>query len=332
VTPAGPPEARGPSGIPIGPACDVAREPRDVALLSVSIDLGAGRRGVDMGPSALRIAGLDAALEALGCRVHEVGTVNAPEPELSDPGESRARFLREITQVTRTSRELLLRAMGEPPGPFPLILGGDHSLSMGTVAAVADHHRARGETIGLIWVDAHTDMNTPESTPSGNIHGMSLSVLTGSGPGELLGVAASRPVVEPEHVCVIGARDIDPPERDQVRASGIRVFTMSEIDERGIAECVDEAVARAGRGAGTAGIHCSFDLDAIDPMVAPGVGTPVPGGIDFREAHLVCEKLARSGELVGFELVELNPVLDLGNRTALLGVGLIESALGKRIL
>jgi arginase len=301
---------------------------KEVALLSVSIDLGAGRRGVDMGPSALRIAGLGPALAMLGVSVREVGTVNAPAPETLHPGNPKARFLPEITEVCRTTRRLLLDALAE--GLTPLVLGGDHSLSMGSVSAVADHYRARGERVGVIWVDAHTDMNTPGITPSGNIHGMSLAVLTGSGAPELVGLADAVPAVDPAHVSVIAAREIDPREKEAVRSTGIRVFTMSEVDERGLAACLDEAMDRATRG--TAGFHLSFDLDSTDPMVAPGVGTPVPGGITFREAHLICEKAARSGRLLSFELVELNPVLDLGNRTALFGVGLIESALGKSIL
>jgi arginase len=301
---------------------------REIALLSVSIDLGAGRRGVDMGPSALRIAGLGGALDNLGVRVRELGTVNAPGPETVTPGESKARYLNEITQVCDTTRRLLMEAMAD--GCFPLILGGDHSLSIGSVAAVADHHRARGEKIGVIWVDAHTDMNAPETTPSGNIHGMSLAVLTGHGAPSLMGLADAVPAVDPAHVSVIGAREIDAAEKETVRASGIRVFTMSEVDDRGLPACLDEAMERATRG--TAGFHVSFDLDSTDPMVAPGVGTPVAGGITYREAHLICEKLSRSGKLLSFELVELNPVLDQGNRTAQFGVELIASALGKTIL
>jgi arginase len=210
------------------------------------------------------------------------------------------------------------------------VLGGDHSLSIGSVAAVARHHRARGERIGLLWVDAHTDFNTPLTTPSGNIHGMSLAVLVGEGAPELVGLAGDAPAVRPENVCVLGARDIDETEKEHVRSSGIRVFTMSELDERGVAACMDEAVERMS--AGTAGFHLSYDLDALDPMEAPGVGTPVPGGLTYREGHLVCEKAARSGKVLGVELVELNPVLDVGNRTGAMGVGLIASALGKTIL
>lgn len=302
--------------------------PRSVALLSVSIDLGAGRRGVDMGPSALRIAGLSSAITELGCTLKELGTVNASGPETAEPGEPGARFMREITDVCARSHGLLLKGMED--GSLPIIVGGDHSLSMGTSAAVADHYHARGESVGLIWVDCHADMNTPETTPSGNIHGMSLSVLTGRGPRALVEIGRRTPSFDPSKVSILGARELDDPEKEAVKAAGIRVFTMSEVDERGMSACVDEAIARATDG--TAGVHVSFDLDVMDPMVAPGVGTPVPGGITYREAHLVCEKVARSGKLVGFELVELNPVLDLGTQTARVGVALVESALGKSIL
>jgi len=301
---------------------------RRVGVLSVQVDLGAGRRGVDMGPSALRIAGLVSALQAIDVDVSELGTVTASAPETVPIGATDARYLDEIAQVCGTTRRLLMEAMAD--GCFPLILGGDHSLSIGSVAAVADHHRARGEKIGVIWVDAHTDMNAPETTPSGNIHGMSLAVLTGRGAPALTGLADAIPAVDPAHVSVIGAREIDPAEKEWVRASGIRVFTMSEVDDRGLPACLDEAMERATRG--TAGFHVSFDLDSTDPMVAPGVGTPVAGGITYREAHLICEKLSRSGKLLSFELVELNPVLDQGNRTAQFGVELIASALGKTIL
>jgi arginase len=301
---------------------------RELALLSVSMDLGAGRRGVDMGPSALRIAGLSEAVRGLGYTLREVGTVHASEPESTPEGGPTARYLSEITRVCRRSRELLLGALAH--GAFPLVLGGDHSLTIGTAGAVADFHRAQGAPIGLLWVDAHTDMNTPEITPSGNIHGMSLGVLTGRGASSLLELADACPAVDPRHVVVLGAREIDPLEREAVRAAGIRVFTMAEVDERGLAACMDEALLRMTDG--TAGFHVSFDLDALDPSVAPGVGTPVPGGFTHREGHLICEKVASSGKLLGFELVELNPVHDVQNRTAQVGLKLIESALGKTIL
>jgi arginase len=304
-------------------------ELREVAIVTVSMDLGAGRRGVDMGPSAIRIAGLTAMLTELGYRVREVGAVTAIGPEMAPEGETRTRYLPEITDVARRSFQLVREALGA--GALPIVLGGDHSISIGTAAALAAHHAESDEGIGLIWVDAHADMNTPETTPSGNIHGMSLAILTGrGGPDALQSLAGFVPAMHPGNVCILGARDLDDPEKTTVRSSGIRVFTMSEIDERGMAACVDEAIARATSG--TAGFHLSFDLDAIDPMVAPGVGTPVAGGLTYREAHLVCEKVARSGKLLGAEIVELNPVLDAENRTGRLAVGLLASVLGKTIL
>jgi arginase len=303
-----------------------------VAMTSVSIDLGAGRRGVDMGPSALRIAGITGTIEALGYEVEEVGTVTAGGFETTDPGtEGRARFLGEIAGVAERTAELVGRGLEH--GCLPLVLGGDHSLSIGSVAAVARHHRTRGDAVGVIWVDAHADMNTPETTPSGNIHGMSLAVLLGRGHPRLTGLAGGAggaPAVLSRNVSVLGARDLDPGERSLVSELGVRVFTMSEIDERGIGPCVHEALERANDG--TRGFHLSFDLDALDPREAPGVGTPVQGGLSYREAHLVCEKAAGSGRMLGLDLVELNPVLDDRNLTACLAVGLVASALGQTIL
>ena len=301
---------------------------RPIAMVSVSIDLGAGRRGVDMGPSALRIAGIHAAIEELGFKVREVGTVTAGGFETTDPGDTRVRFLDEIVGVAVRAGDLVSESLSA--GCRPLVLGGDHSLSMGTVAAVARHHRERGESIGLIWVDAHADMNTPETSPSGNIHGMSLAVLLGRGHPRLTGVGGGPAAVRPENTSILGARELDPGERALVKELGVRVFTMSEIDERGIAVCMDEALARANDG--TSGFHLSFDLDSLDPREAPGVGTPVQGGLTYREGHLVCEKAADTGRLVSLEIVELNPVLDDRNHTARLAVGLVASALGQSIL
>ncbi len=302
-----------------------APAPLDIALISVSIDLGAGRRGVDMGPSALRIAGIAEALEAVGHRVHEGGLVAAGGLETSDPGDAALRFLEEVARVAGRTRFLVSRALEH--GWLPLVLGGDHSLSIGSIAAVADHFRERRKPLGAIWVDAHTDMNLPETTPSGNIHGMPLAVLMGRGAGRLTGPV---PSLRPEHVCVLGAREVDPGEKALISEMGVRVFTMSEIDARGVGQCMEEALERATDG--TAGFHLSFDVDSLDPRFAPGVGTPVPGGLTNREAHLVCETAARSGGVVAMDLVELNPVLDSRNDTAALAVGLAASALGKTIL
>ena len=300
-------------------------ERRDIALVSVSIDLGAGRRGVDMGPSAMRIAGITEGLEAIGYRVSEFGTITAGGIETTDAGECGLPFLAEIASVTDRTRAVVARGLAR--GCIPLVLGGDHSLSMGSVAAVAAHYREKGSRIGVIWVDAHADMNRPHTSPTGNIHGMSLAVLLGHGDERLVGERAS---VRPENVSVLGARQLDPGERRLVNRLGVRVITMSEIDERGVATCMDEALERAT--AGTAGFHLSLDLDALDPRLAPGVGTPVQGGLTYREGHLVCEKASRSGRLLSLEVVELNPVLDDRNHTADLAVGLVASALGKTIL
>ena len=298
---------------------------RDIALISVSIDLGAGRRGVDMGPSALRIAGISREIEAVGHTVRELGMLTAGGLETARAGERTLRFLDEVERVAEETRAAVGEGLAR--GCTPLVLGGDHSLSIGSVAAVADHYRSAGEGVGVIWVDAHADMNRPQTTPSGNIHGMSLAVLLGHGEPRLTRGGAC---VGPDNVSVLGARDLDEGEKRLIRELGVRVFTMSEIDERGVGPCMDEALERACSGA--SGFHLSFDLDALDPRIAPGVGTPVRGGLTYREGHLVCEKASRSGRLLSLELVELNPVLDDRNQTAELGVGLVASALGATIL
>lgn len=301
---------------------------RCVSVVTVSIDLGAGRRGVDMGPSALRIAGISEEIEKLGLEVNEIGTVTAGGFETTEPGESRTRFLDEIHDVAVRTCHMVLDGLGRDC--LPLTVGGDHSLSIGSVNAVASHYSVKGQRIGLIWADAHADMNVPATTPSGNIHGMSLAVLMGHGHPKLTGIAGEQPAVRPENVVLVGTRDVDPGERRLISELGIRVFTMSEIDERGLGSCFDEAMERAGSG--TAGFHLSLDLDVLDPRFAPGVGTPVQGGLSYREGHLMCEKAARSGRLLSLEVVELNPVLDDRNHTARLAVGLVASALGRTIL
>ena len=301
------------------------QQPRDIALISVSIDLGAGRRGVDMGPSALRIAGISREIEAIGHSVTELGTITAGGLETTEAGETALRFLNEVAHVADRTREAV--GQGLARGCTPLVLGGDHSLSIGSVSAVADHYREQKASIGVIWVDAHADMNRPHTSPTGNIHGMPLAVLLGFGEERL---TRGRASVRPENVSVLGARSLDEGEKRLIRESGVRVFTMSEIDERGVAPCMDEALQRANDGTG--GFHLSLDLDALDPRVAPGVGTPIRGGLTYREGHLVCEKASRTGTLLSLEVVELNPVLDDRNQTAQLGVGLVASALGATIL
>jgi arginase len=301
---------------------------RAVRIAAVHMDLGAGRRGVDMGPSAIRIAGLASRLTRLGWDVVEAGSVSVREPEVCPIGEAHVRYLHEVLACCTQLRDATLETLEQ--GAIPLSLGGDHSIAVGSLAAQAIFHRRRGRPVGLVWIDAHADMNTPETSPSGNIHGMPLAVSLGEGVAELVGLAGDRPAIEPRHVSVVGARDVDPGERERIRRLGVRVYTMSEVDERGIATCMDEALGRALDG--TAGVHLSFDLDGVDPQFAPGVGTPVAGGLTYREAHLACEKVAKSGRLLGMDLVELNPVLDTNNRTAKLAVELILSAFGKTIL
>jgi arginase len=301
---------------------------RTIAVVAVHMDLGAGRRGVDMGPSAIRVANLATRLTRLGHDVKELGSVFVPEPEACPIGEEKTKYLREIRDCCLTLREKVARVLDE--GAIPLVLGGDHSIAIGSVSAQAIHHRKQGQPVGLVWMDAHADMNLPETTPSGNVHGMPLSVLLGRGARSLVEISGEAPAVRAEHVAIVGARDLDKEERRIVKESGVRVFTMAEIDERGMGTCMDEALGRAMSG--TAGFHLSFDLDGVDPQHAPGVGTPVPGGLTYREAHLACEKAAQTGRLLGMDMVELNPIHDEANRTAKLAVELILSAFGKTIL
>ncbi len=300
----------------------------EIIVANVHMDLGAGRRGVDMGPSAIHLAGLKAGIESLGHTVTETFALGVRTQEMLDAGDPRMRFLPEIVEVTKKLADRV--EAGLEAGKFPVVLGGDHSVAIGTISGISRYWKKRGKRIGVIWVDAHTDMNTPESSPSGNIHGMPLAVLLGHGPKELVDIAGAGPALDARHVCVIGARDVDGLERKMVKETGVRVYTMSELDERGTAVCVKEAIERAKDG--TAGIHLSFDLDGVDPQHAPGVGTAVPGGLNLRESHLICEKVAATGKILGVEMVELNPVIDSENRTGKLAVWLILSALGKTIL
>jgi len=301
---------------------------RDIAIGNVHMDLGAGRRGVDMGPSAIHLAGLIPALTRLGHTVTETFEVDVLKPEMTKTGSENARYLGVIADACRRLADRVEAHMDE--GRFPVVLGGDHSVAIGTISGMARHYRKKGLEVGVVWVDAHTDMNTPESSPSGNIHGMPLAVLLGYGAPELVSIAGDRPALKAEHVAIIGARSVDPKESELVKKTGVRVYTMSELDDRGTAVCVREAIAIAGKA--SAGIHLSFDLDGVDPEHAPGVGTPVQGGLSLRESHLVCEKLAHTERLIGIEMVELNPVLDTGNRTGEFAVWLISSALGKSIM
>lgn len=297
-------------------------------IIGVPMDLGAGRRGVDMGPSAIRVAGLNQALSLLGYDVVDVGNVHVPPPEAIPQSNWRARFLPQIAIASAELAEMVEAALEEEA--MPVVLGGDHSIAIGSVAGVSSFYRKRNQKIGIIWLDAHTDINTPETSPSGNIHGMPLAALLGYGAKELTGIAGFAPKVLPEHSVVIGARSVDPGEREMIHSLGVRVFTMSELDERGLANVIEEAVNIASRN--TAGIHVTMDMDFIDPFYAPGVGTPERGGATYRESHLAMEKIAASGRVLSVEITEVNPLFDTSNQTATLAVELILSALGKKII
>ena len=292
------------------------------------MDLGAGRRGVDMGPSALRVAGLNEKVASLGYEVEDLGNIVVDQPENLPVGPANARYLPQIAHTCERLADLVEKTADQ--NRVPLVLGGDHSVAMGTVTGMSRHFRRRNQKIGLIWIDAHADMNTPQSSPSGNVHGMPLACIVGLGPQELAGLGGYSPKVDPANVAIIGLRSVDEIERQNVRGTGVHVFTMRDIDERGLRSVMQEAIGHAT--AGTAGFHLSFDMDAVDPQEAPGVGTPVRGGITYREGHLAMETVCDSGQMISIEVVEVNPVIDEVNRTALLAVELIMSAMGKRIL
>jgi arginase len=298
---------------------------RDIAIIGAPVDLGAGRRGVDMGPSAIRYAGLCERLMALDARVDDLGNLPAPLAETCPAPEPNER-LRYLDPIVALSRALAARvAEVVASGRLPLVLGGDHSIAIGSVAG-----SAHGRRLGLLWVDAHADFNTAATTLSGNIHGMPLAALTGRGVAALAELFGPAPIIPAERVALVGIRDLDPLEREALRWSGVRAFTMHDIDRRGMADVLDEALGVVTTA--TDGLHLSLDLDALDPREAPGVGTPVPGGISYREAHLAMELVAQSGALRSLDLVEVNPILDERNTTAAMAVELALSALGKRIL
>jgi arginase len=281
-----------------------------------------------MGPSAVRVAGLEARLEAIGHIVEDAGNVAVALPEQKKEGAAHAKYLKEITATCTNSADLVLKTL--EAGKIPLVLGGDHSVAAGTVSGVAKYYRRKNQKIGLIWIDAHTDMNTPETSPSGNVHGMPLAALMGLGPSELGNIYEFSPKVDPENCVLVGIRDVDNFEKENIRKAGVEVFTMRDIDERGMRAVMEDALALAGRG--TAGYHVSLDMDWIDPEDAPGVGTPVWGGATYREAHLAMEIIADHGRMLSFEIVEVNPVIDERNQTADLAVELALSAFGKKIL
>ncbi|HKN59963.1 MAG TPA: arginase [Candidatus Acidoferrales bacterium] len=299
-----------------------------IRIIGVPMDLGASRRGVDMGPSALRVAGLQAKLKQLGRQVEDIGNIIVKQPEEQHYGVKNAKYLEEISDTCKGLADIVGKTLDEDL--LPLVLGGDHSIAVGTAGGTAAHYHKASKRIGLIWLDAHGDMNTPESSPSGNVHGMPLASIMGYGPPELTDLGGIKPMVEPRNIALVGIRDLDAKERRLVKESGVHIFTMRDIDERGMREVMAEALRFAGDD--TAGIAVSLDMDFVDPSDAPGVGTPVRGGVTYREAHLALEMIADSRAMVSFELVEINPVIDLHNTTATLGVELVLSGLGKKIL
>ncbi len=291
--------------------------------------MGASRRGVDMGPSAMRVAGLQARLEALGHQVTDAGNIQVDIAETQVYGHTKARYLKQIAETCTRTAEAVVETLEQ--GMTPLVLGGDHSLGAGTVSGVSEFYRRSDQKIGVIWMDAHADINTPETSPSGNVHGMPLASLLGLGPEQLSNIFGYSPKIAPENTVLIGVRDIDATERENIRRAGLaEVYTMRDIDERGMRAVMEEALRSAGRG--TVGYHVSLDMDWIDPEDAPGVGTPVRGGATYREAHLAMEIIADHGRMLSFEIVEVNPVIDEHNRTADLAVELTCSAFGKKIL
>jgi arginase len=292
------------------------------------MDLGADRRGVDMGPSAVRATGLNRRLRELGCDVFDRGDIEVPIPEASEIGDEKMKYAGAIRAVCERLAEVVAGALGD--GRVPLVLGGDHSIAMGSVAGAATHFRESGQKLGLVWFDAHGDMNVPKTSMTGNVHGMPLAHILGGGDPQLAGIGGPGAKVEPGNVCLIGARALDPGERELISRAGIHVFTMKEIDRLGAGKVFDRAVALASEG--TAGVHVSWDIDVVDPAFAPGVGTPRRGGLTYREAHLFMELIADRGLLTGLDMVEINPILDNHNATAELAAELILSAMGKRIL
>ena len=299
-----------------------------VTIIGVPSDLGANMRGANIGPSAIRIAGLHEKLKVLGCSIEERGDIVVPLREMLSKDEMDSKYRRPILEICGRLSDEVYRAL--KAGRKPIVMGGDHSIGIGTISGVSRFTKEQNSSMGLIWIDAHADMNTPASTHSGNIHGMPLSVVLGHGFPDLVNMNGFAPKVRPQNVALIGIRTLDSEEKELCRTSGIRYFTMREIDERGMHAITQEAITVATNG--TAGFHLSFDLDGIDPLYAPGVSTPVTGGISYREAHLILEMMADTKKLLSMEFVELNPMRDIEHKTAGLVVDLIQSALGKSIV
>jgi arginase len=299
-----------------------------ISIIGVPMDLGADRRGVDMGPSALRYADLNQHLIELDHEVSDLGDMDVIIPEVRHYGDPHAKYLKEIVDTCTQLATLVLSEYEKDR--TPLVLGGDHSIAAGTISGMAEGFRRRHLNLGLLWFDAHADMNTPQTSPSGNVHGMPMASILGYGPPELANIFGFSPKLPRDRVVMIGLRDIDKQERELVKKSGIRVFTMKEIDRRGIGSVMDEALGIATRG--TDGFSVTLDADFLDPQDSPGVATPVRGGASYREAHLAMEMIADTKRMASFEITEINPILDIHNNTAHFGMELILSAFGKQIL
>lgn len=299
-----------------------------VQIIGYPSDLGAGRRGVDMGPSALRIAGITRKLETLGYTVTDEGDIPVHALEIEEEGSSNLKFLTEIARATTILAERVESALDT--NRFPLILGGDHSMGIGSLGGVAAHCKREGKRLGVVWIDAHADMNTPETTPSGNIHGMPLAVAMGLGHPKLMAIGGDFVKVQPENVVIIAARDLDVGEVELIKRLNLSAYTMFDIDKRGIYPIIAEVVEKLRHQVDH--LHVSFDLDSVDPLVAPGVGTPVPGGLSFREAHFVMEYLAETQMVGSLDVTEVNPILDTRNSTAVFATEVVSSCMGKRIL
>ena len=299
-----------------------------ISIVGVPMDLGADRRGVDMGPSALRYADLNEKLQALGYEVDDLGDMDVIIPETRHFGDPHAKYLKEIADACTHLANLVLEIHTDHR--TPIVLGGDHSIAVGTISGMAESFRRQNGKIGLMWFDAHADFNTPQISPSGNVHGMPMAAIMGYGPIELTRIFGFSPKIQPERAVMIGIREVDPQERELVKSSGVRVFTMKEIDRRGIGSVMDEALSIVTKD--TDGFSVTLDADFLDPYESPGVATPVRGGADYREAHLAMEMVADTKKMVSFEITEINPILDVHNKTAHFGMELILSAFGKQIL
>ena len=299
-----------------------------IHILGVPMDLGQGRRGVDMGPSAIRYAGIGDRLKDLGYKVIDDGDLTIKTPEEQRIKDPHAKYLPEIVRVCSVLSRKVEKIAHH--GQFPLVLGGDHSIAIGTIAGISANAQKRKKKLGVFWIDAHGDFNTPQSSPSGNIHGMPLAVCVGLGARQLLSVGGNFTKVDPKNVAIIGLRDLDRVEKENIKKYGVNLFTMEEIDKFGVHKVMKKAFQQVAKNVDY--LHVSFDLDSVDPIYAPGVGTPVKGGLDYREAHLIMEMLAESKKMTSLELVEVNPIIDTRNQSAEFAVELVQSAFGKKIL